>query len=183
VWRRSGAKPAAVDADDISDNEKAGINSHDRSLAHTRNILIRQVWKPSLAALAVSLVATCLLVLSTTPAAAAATTMISLLLGANGMLFALANWVPYALIADEASALARAKAMTAAEGEGGCEEEEGDDTPKLLAVHNMSITAPQIVASAASWLLMQGLAVMGLEQRAVWLFVMCIPAAIWAACL
>jgi len=180
IWRHSAANPAPLDPDDHSDNERAGVDSRNRSLGRARDILIRRVWKPSLAILAASLVATCLLVRFSPPAAPAATTMISLLLGANGMFFALANWVPYALIADEASAQARVKAIVVAAGGGGGREDE-DDTPKLLAVHNMAITAPQIVASAASWLLMQGLAILGLEQRVVWLFVMSIPAAMWAA--
>lgn len=58
-----------------------------------------------------------------------------------------------------------------------------DATPGLLAVHMMAITAPQIVAAIASWLLMQGLAILGFEEHAVWNFVMCVPAALWAACL
>jgi hypothetical protein len=45
----------------------------------------------------------------------------------------------------------------------------------------MAIAAPQIAASVASWLVMQGLAVLGLEQHVVWIFVMCIPFALWAA--
>lgn len=58
-----------------------------------------------------------------------------------------------------------------------------DDTPLLLAVHNMAITVPQIVASVASWVLMQLLALFGLEQDVVWIFAICIPPALWAACL
>jgi hypothetical protein len=58
-----------------------------------------------------------------------------------------------------------------------------DDTPLLLAVHNMAITVPQIVASVASWVLMQFLALFGLDQDVVWVFALCIPPALWAACL
>ena len=167
VWRR----PAS---------SKNGSGS---ALTRTRDVLMRWVWKPCLAVLGASLLATSLLTASsvTTPFPAPTATAISLLLGANGMLFALANWVPYALIAGEASAQARSRAFMKAEGDDIVDDE--DNTPRLLAVHNVAITVPQIVASVASWLLMQGLALLGVEQNIVWIFVMCIPSALWAACL
>lgn len=167
----------ASDADLESDESGLHPSSSSSGLARTPNLLIRRVWKPSLMALAASLVATSLLAGASKPLPSAATAL-SLLLGANGILFALANWVPYALIAHEASAQGRARALLAAEGDPADDE---DDTPALLAVHNMAIAAPQIGASVASWLLMQGLAGLGLEQRVVWIFVMCVPSALWAA--
>ena len=180
VWRRSGNRNdhAKTRLDAYADNDETGIH-HGSGIACTHDILMHRVWKPCLAALVASLVGTCLLADAATLSPPAATT-ISLLLGANGILFALANWVPYALIAHEASAQARSRVMMTAEGDTMDDE---DDTPKLLAVHNMAITVPQMVASVTSWLVMQGLAVLGLEQNVVWIFVMCIPSALWAACL
>ena len=181
VWRRSGNRNdhAKTQLDADADEDETGIH-HGSGLAGTRDVLMRRVWKPCLAALAVSLVGTCLLAGVATPSPPVVTA-ISLLLGANGMLFALANWVPYALIAHEASAQARSRVMMTAEGD--TIDDDDDDTPRLLAVHNMAITVPQMVASVTSWLLMQGLTVLGLEQNVVWIFVMCIPSALWAACL
>lgn len=109
--------------------------------------------------------------------------------------------MPYALIACEASAQARSKLLAMTESgvttngddipmlpAAGDDSDSGisefhDDTPLLLAVHNMAITVPQIVASFASWVLMQLLALSGLEQDVVWIFALCIPPALWAACL
>ena len=177
-WRRSGYRHDYAKTQlEIDIDEDETVIRYDDGLDYTCDVLIRQVWKPCLAALATSLIGTSSLV-GTAKSSSQAATAISLLLGANGILFALANWVPYTLIAYEASAQARSRAMMAAEGDTVDDE---DDTPRLLAVHNIAITVPQIVASMASWLLMQGLVVLGLEQDVVWIFVLCIPSALWAA--
>lgn len=198
VWQRSG-KPKQTHAE--TDYEDM-LRRHSIKLAHTRNTLMGWVWRPSLAALAASLAGICLFVfMATRPFSFTIATTVSLLLGGNGILFALSNWVPYALIACEASAQARSRLLAMAENACTTEEdgipmlpadgEEGDsdnaelhdETPILLAVHNMAITVPQIVASVASWVLMQLLALFGLEQDVVWVFALCIPPALWAACL
>lgn len=201
VWQRSGNRSKFVRGQPRAGNHDENIlHRHNVKLAHTRNTLMGLIWKPSLASLAASLTATCLLVTAAIrPFSSAVSTTVSLLLGGNGILFALANWVPYALIACEASAQARSRllAMTesgadeddipmlSADGEDGGHDKTDlhDDTPLLLAVHNMAITVPQIVASVASWVLMQILALFGLEQDIVWVFALCIPPALWAACL
>ncbi|PVH72014.1 hypothetical protein DL98DRAFT_596418 [Cadophora sp. DSE1049] len=161
-------------------NHKFKHHHGNGQLTRTQHILIWWLWKPCLIALATFLSITCVVIIVFPKPSPHAANAISILLGVNGMFFAMANWVPYALIADEASTRARAFAMIAVEGDN---IDDKDDTPRLLAVHNMAITAPQIVASIASYLLMQGMAVLGLEQHVVWVFVMCIPFAIWAACL
>ena len=169
VWRRyENVHDYSEIQLDTDRNEESISLLHNGGIVRTRDILMRQLWQPSLVALAASLAGTSLLTGAAAPSQPAATALM-LLLGANGMLFALANWVPYTLIAAEA-AQARLAASDAA-----------DDTPMLLAVHNMAITVPQIAASAASWLLMRGLAMMGFELDVVWIFVMCIPSALWAA--
>lgn len=198
IWRQSGSpRQARVETDDEN-----MLRRHNIKLAHTRNTLMGWVWRPSLAALAASLAGICLLVfMATGPFSSTIATTVFLLLGGNGVLFALSNWVPYALIACEASAQARSRLLvmadsdTATDGDylptSPADGEHGDpgnaefhdDTPLLLAVHNMAITLPQIVASVASWVLMQLLALLGLEQDVVWVFALCIPPALWAACL
>lgn len=198
VWRQSGSpRQAGAETDDENI-----LRRHNIKLAHTRNTLMGWVWRPSLAALAASLAGICLLVFTATrPFPSTIATTVSLLLGANGVLFALSNWVPYALIACEASAQARSRLLvmadsnsatdgddilaSPADSDGGDSDnaESQDDTPLLLAFHNMAITVPQIVASVASWVLMQLLALSGLEQDVVWVFALCIPPALWAACL
>lgn len=196
VWQRPGnprQTPAPTGDEDT-------LHRHSIKLVHTRDTLLRWVWRPSLAALAALLVGICLLVfMAARPFSSTIETTVSLLLGGNGILFALSNWVPYALIACEASAQARSRLLLMAQGSATtdgvdvpvlpAEREDGDsndaefhdDTPLLLAVHNMAITVPQIVASAASWVLMQLLALFGLEQDVVWVFALCVPPALWAA--
>ncbi|POS76764.1 sucrose transporter [Diaporthe helianthi] len=203
IWQRSGNRSrfgrGQPHAETHEDNM---LQSRDIKLAHTRTILMDLIWKPSLACLAASLAGVCLLVSAAIrPFSSTITTAISLLLGGNGIMFALSNWVPYALIACEASAQARSRllAMAAsdasineddmrtlpADGESGGPDDSDfhDDVPLVLAVHNMAVTVPQIVASVASWILMQLLALFGLEQDVVWIFALCIPPALWAACL
>lgn len=203
VWRRPEDRTHFTKRQSHAESDDEGIlYRHNIKLAHTRNTLMGWVWRPSLAALAASLAGICLLVSEATrPFSSTIATTISLLLGGNGILFALSNWVPYALIASEASAQARSRLLALAEdsasatdeadipmlpanGEGGDSDSAKfhDDTPLLLAVHNMAITVPQIVASVASWVLMQLLALFGLEQDVVWVFALCIPPALWAAC-
>ena len=174
IWRRSRT---TADYEKIDQNEAE--SEWGSSLNRICEFLIRQVWKPSLAGLAISLIGTCWLASATRPLPFTVTSATSLLLGANGIFFALANWLPYTLITYEASAQAQSRSITSMSESRGVDEGE-DDTPMLLAVHNMAITVPQIVASAASWLLMQVLAVFGFEQDVVWIFVMCIPPALWA---
>ncbi|KAE9373174.1 MFS general substrate transporter [Stipitochalara longipes BDJ] len=178
LWRRSRSRRRIRPDGDY--NCKSEIHHGSGELARTREVLMCWVWKPCLVALAGSLFVTCFLVLTLPTPSRLGATVISILLGSNGMLFALANWVPYALIADEASAHARTRVMVTAD-HGTMDNE--DDTPGLLAVHSMAIASPQIGASVASWLVMQGLALLGLEQHVVWIFVMCIPFALGAACL
>jgi hypothetical protein len=170
------------------------------------------VWKPALLCLAASVIATTILV-AIAPQASSAITAASILLGANGALFGLSNWVPYSLIAYEASMRARSQLMRKAKrkqdmaftlsdscdddsdfgdekgngtanmwGEDG-EEDHADETPVLLAVHNMAITVPQVVAAVVSWLLMNALDAMGIQQNIWWIYAMSVPAALWAACL
>ncbi|RFU72111.1 sucrose transporter [Trichoderma arundinaceum] len=180
VWNPSNGKDRTkIQLDANSDEKDESGTLYTKGLSHIRDVLMRWVWKPSLVALAVSLIATCLLASLSTPSPFPITA-ITLLLGANGIFFALANWVPNALIAHEATAQAWSREMIAAEEDTVDEE---DDTPMLLAVHNMAITVPQIMASIVSWLLLQGLAVLGLQQDIVWIFAICIPPALWAACL
>lgn len=198
VWRQSG-NPSYTHA---ATDDEGILRRYSIKLAHTRNTLMGWIWRPSLAVLAASLTGICLLVfMATRPFSSTIATTVSLLLGGNGILFALSNWVPYALIACEASAQARSKLLAMTESgvttngddipmlpAAGDDNDSGnsefhDDTPLLLAVHNMAITVPQIVASFASWVLMQLLALSGLEQDVVWIFALCIPPALWAACL
>lgn len=152
-------------------------------------------------ALTVSLAGTCLLIyMASRPLSPIIATTVSLLLGGNGIVFALSNWVPYALISCEASAQAQSRLLVMSDdnasadendtlmlpggGEGESDTSEfHDDIPLLLAVHNMAITMPQVMASVASWVLMQFLALFGLEKDVTWVFAFCIPPALWAACL
>lgn len=203
VWRRSVNRSAFTGRQpDTETDDETTLHHHSIKLAHTRNKLMRWVWRPSLAALAASLTGICLLILmATRPFSPTIATTVSLLLGGNGILFALSNWVPYALIACEASAQAQSQLLTIA-GDNIATSETGimslqadadevesdhgnfqDDTPLLLAFHNMAITVPQIVASVASWFLMQLLTLFGFERDVVWVFTLCIPPALWAACL
>ncbi|KAI1323992.1 hypothetical protein F5Y16DRAFT_424422 [Xylariaceae sp. FL0255] len=178
---------------------------------HRQNTLARRVWKFALLCLAASVTAVAVLV-TTAPKRSATRTTISILLGANGALFGLSNWVPYSLIAYEASIWARTQFMRKAkrehdscfrlsessddisefgkergEGvtdmwEGDGEEDRVDETPALLAVHNMAIMVPQVVAAVVSWLLINALDAMGIQQN-VWIYAISVPAAILAACL
>lgn len=201
IWQRSGDPSRFVRGQSHAETRDDNLlHRRNIKLAHTRNTLMGLIWKPSLASLAASLAAVCLLVSAAIkPVSSTITTTIALLLGGNGVLFALSNWVPYALIACEASAQARSRLFAIAEGDVSTDEDDTrmlpadggdggldkadfhDDIPLLLAVHNMAITVPQIVASVASWVLMQALALFGLEQDVVWIFALCIPSALWAA--
>ncbi|KAK6218312.1 hypothetical protein LQW54_002841 [Pestalotiopsis sp. IQ-011] len=184
-----------------STHMKKNTGAHDMSpmLEVTRKTLWREVWRPSLLGLAVSLtatVATGLLLQSTTTAL-----ITSVLLGSNGFLFSLANWVPYTLIAYEAAVQARARmaqscprddaVYAANEEKDGALDEDGnsnqeyDDehsTSRLLAVHNMSITVPQIMALVVVWLLDQGLDALGMSPDVLWTLGICIPVLTWAIC-
>jgi solute carrier family 45, member 1/2/4 len=202
VWQRSGYRSYLPRGQShAEDRDESILDRHSVKLAHTRNTLMRFIWKPSLASLAASLTGTCLLISAATrPFSSTIATTVSLLLGGNGILFALSNWVPYALIACEASAQARSRLLAMTESDASADEHDDDapvadqnanientgfydDTPLLLAVHNMAMTVPQIVASVATWVLMQFLALFGLQQDTVWVFALCIPPALWAACL
>ncbi|KAI1820008.1 hypothetical protein F4861DRAFT_546130 [Xylaria intraflava] len=175
-----------------------------------RDLLARRVWRPALFVLAASVTSTTI-IRSVAPQASSSITAISILLGANGALFGLSNWVPYTLIAYEAAARARSRLIRAGKenaptaawresfdydsdlDEDGAEdihEEDGeetedhtDDTPILLTVHQMAITMPQVIAGIVSSLLMQYLDVLGVEQGVWWAFALSVPAAVWAACL
>ncbi|KAI1298792.1 hypothetical protein F5Y03DRAFT_367039 [Xylaria venustula] len=177
-----------------------------------RNILARRAWKPALLCLAASVIVITILV-AIAPQASTTITATSILLGANDALFGLSNWVPYSLIAYEASIRAQAQFMRKAKREqdtalkssdssddssdfggergdgvtdmwgGDGEEDIADETPVLLAVHNMAITVPQVVAAVISWLLMNTLDAMGIQKNIWWIYAMSVPAALWAACL
>ncbi|ETS75360.1 hypothetical protein PFICI_12304 [Pestalotiopsis fici W106-1] len=176
-----------------------------KTLETTRQTLWREIWRPSLLGLAISLVAT--IVTNLFPKSTSTALMTSLFLGSNGLLFSLANWVPYTLIAYEAAVRARARTANSPrpnqnqnpanhEKDGpsndqapGNEDENPDtecdddhSTPRLLAVHNMSITVPQIMALVVVWLLDQGLDALGMVPDVLWTFVLCVPALIWAIC-
>lgn len=203
IWQRSGDRSRVARGQSHAETHDDNmLHRHNIKLSHTKNTLMGLIWKPSLASLATSLAAVCLLVSAAVrPFSSTITTTISLLLGGNGILFALSNWVPYALIACEASAQARSRLLAMAESDVSTDEDNlrmlsadggdgdhdhadfHDEVPLLLAVHNMAITVPQIVASVASWVLMQFLALFGLEQDVVWIFALCIPPALCAACL
>ncbi|KAF7530194.1 hypothetical protein G7054_g9638 [Neopestalotiopsis clavispora] len=186
---------------------KKQVDIHDASptLEVTRKTLWREVWRPSLLGLAISLTAT--IATSLLPQSTSTALITSLLLGSNGLLFSLANWVPYTLIACEAAVHARARMSepTQLGGAGHATEEEKDgpdgkdgtrtddgnynvealgefSTPRLLAVHNMSITIPQITALVVVWFLDQGLEALGMAPDVLWTFGLCIPALIWALC-
>lgn len=175
------------------------------TLEVSRKTLWREVWRPSLLGLAASL--TAIIATGFLPRSTITALMTSVLLGSNGFLFSLANWVPYTLIAYEASIQARTRMVQSCprddalntaneEKEGPLDKdgaaredinskEEPDDehsTPRLLAVHNMSITVPQIMALVVVWLLDQGLDALGMSPDVLWTFGICIPILIWAVC-
>lgn len=148
----------------------------DGKTERTRDTLMRRVWKSSLLGLSFSLLLACLMVWLNV----ATVTTISLVLSANGIFFALASWVPYTLIASEARTLRETWAQAQPSATENVLDGQ-DETLILLAIHNMAITIPQIVASVASWVLMQWLKLMGIEQDVLWIFWMCIPVSLCAA--
>jgi hypothetical protein len=89
-----------------------------------------------------------------------------LLLSAIGSIFALTNWIPYALIAYEVSAL---------------EEDQGQSTAMLLAVHNTAICLPQIIASGVGWVLVAVVESLGYRFHVSLVFLACVPACLLAA--
>lgn len=179
--------------------KNTGAHDTSSTLEVTRKTLWREVWRPSLLGLAVSLTAT--IATEFLPQSTTTALITSVLLGSNGFLFSLANWVPYTLIAYEAAVQARVRlaqscprddaVYTANEEKDGALDEDGnsnqeydDDhsTSRLLAVHNMSITVPQIMALVVVWLLDQGLDALGISPDVLWTFGICIPVLIWAIC-
>jgi hypothetical protein len=89
-----------------------------------------------------------------------------LLLSAIGSIFALANWIPYALIAYEVSIL---------------DEDQEQNTAMLLAVHNAAICLPQIIASGIGWVLVAVVESLGYRFRFSLAFLACVPACLLAA--
>ncbi|KAI1825402.1 hypothetical protein F4861DRAFT_198774 [Xylaria intraflava] len=191
-----------------TDNEGDGValEISEADIFQRRNLLARKVWRPALLALATSVVGVTTLV-AVAPRASASIIIASILLGANGALFGLSNWVPYSLIAYEAAARARSRPVHRVQAEteapsigwrenfdansgfgGGrvgedSDAEHSDDTPTLLAVHQMAITIPQVVAGLVSSLIMKVLEALGIQQGVWCIYALSVPAAIWAACL
>ncbi|KAI1433204.1 hypothetical protein GGR50DRAFT_517823 [Xylaria sp. CBS 124048] len=201
-----------ADMDNESDNTTLAITerSVEANIFQRRNLLARRVWRPALLMLAGSIFGTTTL-LTVAPQVSASVIIASILLGANGALFSLSNWVPYSLIAYEAATRARSRrtrrvyeeaSVFGQQNSGGDygfdkdglgetgnmvgesdEETHTDDTPILLAVHQMAITIPQVVAGIASSLLMKVLEALGIQQGVWCIFALSVPAAVWAACL
>ena len=105
--------------------------------------------------------------------------MVSLMLGAMGVLFSIANWVPYALIAQEISTRSQTGSLLSPQA--GTSSGQSDETVTMLAIHNMSITIPQIVASVVLWAATKGLEVLGSHFDVSWIFLICTPPALLAA--
>lgn len=103
----------------------------------------------------------------------------SLMLAATGILFAISNWIPYALIALEISTRSRTEAHVRDVRES--ETVHQDDTLTILAIHNMSITIPQICASGMIWVATRGLELAGSHLEVSWIFLICSPPALIAA--
>ena len=104
---------------------------------------------------------------------------VSMMLAATGVLFSISNWIPYALIALEISTRSRAKHANGSQRE--VESVRTDDTLAILAIHNMSITVPQIIASILIWFATKGLELMGSQFNVAWVFLICSPPALIAA--
>lgn len=102
--------------------------------------------------------------------------VVSMTLAATGAFFAIGNWVPNALVSHEIAA--RTAAVSLADGLG---DEPESDTAMLLALHNMSITVPQILSSVASAALFALAGWMDMPADVSWVFVMACPAAVVAA--
>ncbi|KAI2642186.1 hypothetical protein GGS21DRAFT_293751 [Xylaria nigripes] len=196
-----------IEGDDTASEVPSQI-SLEADIYRRRNVLARTVWRPALILLAASVLGTTAII-AAAPYASASIIVASILLGANGALFGLSNWVPYSLIAYEAASRAQFQSMNSEKAsalasswrqsfEGSDEEDvveadaaswrdgdeaHTDDTPVMLAVHQIAITLPQVIAGIASSLLMQVLEALGIEQGVWCIFALSVPAAIWAACL
>lgn len=166
LWRLS-----ARELSESSLSEKEGTVNHSH---HTRgDHVLLQTWRICLIILAIWLLG--LSLSSSRPLA------VSIIFAATGVLFAIANWVPYSLISQEISS--RSKLEHGCEGDDH-ELEHGDsgsDTARLLAIHNMSITVPQILFSLASAALLSVLGRLGMPLDVSWIFLMSIPAAVLSA--
>jgi hypothetical protein len=96
-----------------------------------------------------------------------------LLLGSIGVIFTISNWIPYALIMYETSYL---REQCSAYGQG------HDDTATILAIHNMAMCVPQMVAAGAVAFLFAVLDYCDVaENRISWIFLLAMPAAAWGA--
>lgn len=127
-------------------------------------------WKLCLAILAAWLVGVSILPVSDEVA--------SFVLGAVGVFFALTNWTPYTLISCELSAFSWEKEVTR---EQTCQLDSMHSTTSLLAIHNMAICIPRIVAAGAPWVLIKATEASGHTFHVSWVFIMSVPPAIIAS--
>lgn len=110
-------------------------------------------------------------------------TAASFLLGSVGVLFAVSNWIPHALIMHEISSLRQRPE----DGGQGIQSTSGgqDDTATLVAIHNMAICIPQIIAAGAVAVLFVVLSSPdNKEDQVSWAFLLTVPAAlvgVWAS--
>ncbi|KAJ0124503.1 hypothetical protein J7T55_005841 [Diaporthe amygdali] len=166
LWRFS-AKESSESS--LSENEGNGNHSH-----HTRgDHVLLQTWRICLIILAIWLLG--LSLSSSRPLA------VSIIFAATGVLFAIANWVPYSLISQEISSRSKLKHECEGVDHELEHEDSGSDTARLLAIHNMSITVPQILFSLASATLLSILGRLGTPLDVSWIFLMSIPAAVLSA--
>lgn len=107
---------------------------------------------------------------------------VSLILGAIGLIFSLANWIPYTLISTELSGFHGSwEGSMLSSADRVSDDSFEEDTAMLLAVHNMAINFPQIVASVVIWGFVEVIEGTGKQMDVALIFLTCIPATSLAA--
>lgn len=97
--------------------------------------------------------------------------MLTLMLGTMGPIFTVANWIPYALIMQEAALMREP-----------CSQQElQPGAASLLSVHNAAICLPQILAAGVISLLFLVTELDGIQSDVSWIFMGSIGPAIVAA--
>lgn len=108
--------------------------------------------------------------------------MAALILGLMGAVFAVANWVPYALLSIHVSIMQQAKHEFVEYGDGSPRDGPSlDYTTAVLAIHNGAICTPQILSSGMTSFVFWVMNRFHLSADVSWAFLIIVPSLLLAA--
>lgn len=105
----------------------------------------------------------------------------ALILGLMGVVFSVANWVPYALIAIDVSVMHERKSSVEYADDSRRDETQLDHITAVLAVHNGAICLPQILSSGTTSLAFWIMKYFHLKAAVSWVFLIIVPSLLLAA--